>query len=264
MDHNEIENLAAEVREATGQTIPPIDVMKIAQQEGIILAPDDYGEDFDGRIEFHSTKGKFILYYSEVDPRHPETRNRFSIAHELGHYYIPTHRELLLNGQSHFSQAGFICENKLEREADIFSASLILPKSTLDDLTFKRNFLTLRDILKLSVQWQVSATCAAIRYAETTSDCCAVLVSADGEVCYYIPSEDASYRGFNWLGNKSIPRSSATYDASRQQGSNEISEKATDTETWFSERRISCDLWEEAFPLGYTGLVLTMLAFQID
>jgi hypothetical protein len=47
------------------QTSPPVDIFHIAREEGILLAPGHYGEEFDGRIEFHPRKGKFILFYPE-------------------------------------------------------------------------------------------------------------------------------------------------------------------------------------------------------
>jgi hypothetical protein len=133
----------------------------------------------------------------------------------------------------------------------------------LTDLVNRRRFLTLKDIVELASVWQTSATSAAIRYAEFTSEPCAVILSEDGKVCYYIPSEDAAYRGFQWLGRKAIPPGTATSLAAGQEGSAQVFEQASDTETWFSQRKVSYELWEEAFPLGYTGLVLTMLAFEV-
>jgi hypothetical protein len=70
------------------------------------------------------------------------------------------------------------------------------------------------------------------------------------------------YRGFKWRGSRSIPPNSATSKAAINQGSGKVFEnkKETDSSVWFSNRKRECELWEEAFPLGYTGLVLTMLS----
>lgn len=264
MDRDETEATVSEVREAMGQTSPPVDVLKIAKEEGILLARGHYGEGFDGRIEYHQKQGKFLLFYPEVDRTHPHARVRFSIGHELGHYYLPEHRALLECARFHYSKAGFICENHLEREADGFAAALLLPEGVLADLCWRRKFLTLKDILELASEWQTSATCAAVRYAECAGEPCAMVVSAHEEIRYYVPSEDASYRGFRWLGIRKVPRGTATAEAATHQGSGRIFERQSHTEIWFSERRAQCKVWEEAFPLGYTGLVLTMLAFEIE
>jgi len=263
MDRERLEEVASEVRASMGQRKPPIDVLGIAREERILLAPSDYGENFDGRIEYHRKKGKFILFYPASNASHGLARVRFSVAHELGHYYLPAHRELLLGGRFHSSRAGFICDNKLEREADQFAAALLLPDETLADLITRRSFLTLKDLLKLASEWETSATCTAIRYVEYTPEPCAVLLSRGGQILFYVPSEDAAYRGFQYLGHKHVPPNTATSQVIAEPVLGQLTERNVQSEVWFSQRRGSCKLWEEAFPLGYTGLVLTMLAFDL-
>lgn len=58
------------------------------------------------------------------------TRERFTIAHELGHYHIPEHRRALLAGcRSHGSYAGAFdgADSIEEFEADTFAANLLMP-----------------------------------------------------------------------------------------------------------------------------------------
>ena len=263
MDRERQEEIASEVRASMEQRKPPIDVLGIAREEGIFLAPSDYGETFDGRIEYHHKKGKFILFYPASNASHGLARVRFSVAHELGHYYLPAHRELLLGGRFHNSHAGFICDNKLEREADQFAAALLLPDETLADLISRRSFLTLKDLLGLASEWEASATCTVIRYVEYTPEPCAIILSRGGQILFYVSSEDAAYRGFQYLGHKQIPRNTATSQVTAEPVFGPLAERDMHSEVWFSQRRAGCRLWEEAFPLGYTGLVLTMLAFNL-
>lgn len=239
--------------------ILPIDLDKIIREEGDIrVRPANYGKKFDGRIEYIPKRRIFILYHPEdITPR-----VRFSIAHELGHFYIPEHRKLLLAGNSHNSISGFISDKKLEKEADEFAANLLIPQEFLRKLTLKRKFLTLKDLLEIANELQVSATAMVLRYVKTTSDRCAIILSQDGIPKLYWPSEEMGYLGFEWRGRRDIPQNSATAQANQNQGSGEIYERAFDSSYWFSTRKKECDLWEEAFPLGYTGLVLTMLADQ--
>ncbi len=237
----------------------PLDLNRIIQTEGNIRArPSNYGEKFDGRIEYIRKKKIFILYYPDVIT----PRVRFSIGHELGHFYIPEHRKLLLSGISHNSQSGFISDQRLEREADEFSSYLLIPQSHLKKLLWQKEFLTLRDILELSNQYKTSATAMAIRYVNMTPEPCAIILSQDGQQKFYWPSEEMDYRGFKWRGNRNIPLNSATSEASKNQCSGKVYENNNETNSsmWFSTRKKECNLWEEAFPLGYTGLVLTMLS----
>lgn len=264
MDRNQIEELTSNIRKETNTMSAPVNLLNIAKAEEILLAPGCYGEEFNGRIEFHHKKRRFILFHPEIGTNYSSSRIRFSIAHELGHYYMPKHRKLLTRGCSHYSKSGFISENKLEREADFFAASLLLPGDVLTAFCRRKKFFTLKEITELANEWQTSVISAAIRYVQWTSECCAMVLSKDSQVCYYIPSEDAEYRGFKWLGIKKVAPQSTTIKADSQQGSGQFFEQESHTEFWFSNRRANAKLWEEAFPLGYTGLVLTMLTFEVE
>jgi len=46
---------------------------------------------------------------------------RFSIAHELGHYCLEGHPDALLSNGRHYSRAGFVSSDPFEQEADHFS-----------------------------------------------------------------------------------------------------------------------------------------------
>ena len=264
MEHPDIEDLTSEIRKATAQPGPPVDLMAIAKEEGILLAPGNYGDEFDGRIEFHRGPGRFILFYPERRLGRSQRRIRFSVAHELGHYYIPSHRDLLVMGQSHYSKSGFICDNRLEREADFFAAALLLPRTVLKDFCLRKEFYTLKEIVELANEWETSITSAAIRYVQWTPECCGLVLSQDNQIRFYIASDDAAHRGFEWLGRKEVPARTETIKAGCQQGSGQVFEGRSHTETWFSYRRASCKVWEEAFPLGYTRLVLTMLTLEVE
>jgi len=264
MDRNEIEAITSEIRTAMQQQSPPIDIFHIAHEESILLAPGNYGEEFNGRLEYHRKPGKFILFYPNAEENRYPSRVRFSISHELGHYYLPEHRKLLIQEKSHNSKTGFISSNKLEREADFFAASLLLPERVLKKFCSRKKFYTLSELIELANLWQTSATSAVIRYVQWTSEFCAVILSQGSNVLFYLPSEEAAYCGFQWLGKKEISTRSSTIKTSKNQGSGEVFEQGSNTEMWFSDRRASYKLWEEAFPLGYTGLVLTMLTFEVD
>jgi hypothetical protein len=264
MNRGEVETIASKIRNVMNQKSPPVDVFQIAKEEGILLAPGDYGDEFDGRIEFHPKPCKFILFYPNIEKSKYPTRIRFSISHELGHYYLPEHRKFLIHGRFHNSKSGFVLDNELEREADYFAASLLLPENVLKEICARKKFCTLKDLIKLANIWQTSVTSAAIRYVQWASESCAVVLSRNSNVLFYLPSDDAAFRGFQWLGKQKVALRSATVNAHENQGSGNIFEQESNSEMWFSDRQASLKLWEEAFPLGYTGLVVTMLAFEVE
>jgi len=236
-------------------------VFKIAREEGIELAPGNYGEDFSGRIEYHGDVGKFVLFHPDPQRvRHP-ARVRFSIGHELGHYFLDHHRELLIGGAAHNSASDFICEDHLEREADEFAAALLIPGFVMKRRLAKRSFMTLSEVLRLANDCHSSATSAAIRYAKFTREACVVIVSQAGRVLFWIPSEEAGAIGFRYLSSdRRVPGGSPTAMVSGEEG--QLREGTIGSGCWFPDLSREVELWEEASPLGNTCRVLTLLALS--
>ena len=256
-----LENLADGIREVMEERVP-VDPMRIATDEGIILAPGDFGEDFSGRIEYHSNKRVFLLFY----PQKGDTnRIRFSIGHELGHYYIDDHRILLTSGESHNSNAGFICEEKFEREADLFAAALLIPRNYIDIQTQSRGFMTLESVLQMASYCKTSATCAAIRYAQYATEACAAVLSSGGKVTFGISSDEMGALGLKFIKRGTfVPLESPTAKCATNPRVGQIVDGRSQSLGWFANRFKNLDLWEEAIPLGYSGQILTLLATNED
>jgi IrrE N-terminal-like domain len=67
-----------------------------------------------------------IVYAGHIDNPGFE---RFSIAHELGHYFLPGHIDAVLGDSDiHESYAGFESGDRYEVEADHFAAALLMPR----------------------------------------------------------------------------------------------------------------------------------------
>lgn len=128
---------------------PPIDVIKIAGLLGFKVLPFDFPETMSGVIKIEGTK-KIIA----VNKNNHEVRQRFTIAHELGHY---------LSGHSNFShEETFVDPDKKyldprhrdEDEADEFAAELLMPENMLkkDVLENKLDAITLAKKYNVSEQ----------------------------------------------------------------------------------------------------------------
>ena len=251
------ERLAGQVLTDLGLRKTPIDVFEVARREKIKLCPTRSGSDFCGRLEYLPELGRFFLFY----PDHPEAetnpRIRFSVGHELGHYYIDEHRERLMRGEFHSSEAGFICEKELEMQADSFASGILLPERTLSSFmqSKRREFLTLKEVFKLAEQCATSRECAAIRYAKYAEEKCIVVVSRAGSVLYAISSDDAERIALRVKRGGQVPDQSAALRATSSITENEID--GTAWVPWTKVRKLS----EESVALGYGGLVLTLLAY---
>lgn len=236
----------------------PADVLNIIVQEKIILQPLLNCSEKYGRIEFLKDEEIFVIYGAELNPVYENSIIRFSLSHELGHYFIKKHRLLLLKGVSHDSKSGFICDNKLEKEADEFASNLLIPQEYFNQKIKGKKYLNLHEIKDISNECKASLTCSAIKYIKSDVEVCAVVISNDtGDVIKYWPSQSAHNIKLSWLGQKRIPPSSPTYKASQNIGVDNIFEARTFIDSWYSERKVTGEIWEQAYPLGKTGFIIS-------
>lgn len=259
-----IENLANDVRIAYAQTAAPVDLFEIAERESIALVPIENCVGFHGRIEFLRESASFAIYYPDPAFAPNAKRVRFSIGHELGHYFIDEHRDSLVRGQSHNSTPGFICENELEMEADEFAAALLIPGIHIENRLRRRAFMALHEILKMADDWQSSARSATIRYVRYTGEACGMVISKQGRITRYIPSDEAESLGYRFTGLRTVPDASASAVLLKDAAKKEILELETTTKQWFPFLRSEKDLHEESFRLGDTGYILTLLSMESD
>lgn len=254
----QIEALADEVVAAFDLSTVPVDLERIAREENIELAEGEFGEDFHGRIEFLAVVETFVIYHPSIAGKQYQPRVRFSVAHELGHYYIPHHRELLLRGASHYSLEGFYHKNAVEHQADVFAAALLIPTTVLKTRMGRRGFLNLSQILTLSNDCQASAQATAFRYTRFTGEPHLAVVSENGKVLYSFSSAEARLFGFGGLRDKRAPDGSPTLKAMTSNG---IVEDKTEGDCWFPDRGCNAELWEEATRLGNSSRVITLLSW---
>jgi Zn-dependent peptidase ImmA (M78 family) len=170
----------------------------------------------------------------------------------------------LVAGKSHNSTPGFICDNELEVEADEFAAALLIPRAHIEQRLQRRSFMTLAEILKMGDDWQSSARSATIRYVRYTGEACAMVISKQGKLTKYIPSDEAEALGFRFTGLKVAPQGSAAIQLYNDSSKRNIEQVHITTKTWFPYLNGERDLDEEAFRLGDTGYVLSLLSMPAE
>ncbi|MDD2241390.1 MAG: ImmA/IrrE family metallo-endopeptidase [Kiritimatiellae bacterium] len=257
-----IETLCEDIRKTLGCTALPVDPKAIAQQERILLEPDDYGNGFDGRIEFLLPERLFVIYYQAEYVQVSEVRVRFSLAHELGHFYIDSHREALCQGYAHDSEQGLMADKQREREADSFAASLLIPRNELDRRMGSMRFMDMGQIVQMADDLQVSVPAAAIRYFGYAEEKCAVILSKDGKVKCHLPSDSMREIGLAFMKpGTQLPPKSAARRLLQTESSREIQGIESTTNEWYPQRTYNTlPLYEDSFSLGYDGRVLTLLS----
>jgi hypothetical protein len=260
----EIEAQAASILKELGLYRLPVDPFEIARMEGIKFSPGAYNGCFDARLEFHREKQLFFCFYADERTGRTEGRIRFTIGHELGHFYLEEHRRYLTAGYWHGSQTGFVSDNRLEREADRFSAGLLMPAELFRAQVhrFRQRVCTLKDIMTLADRLKVSITATAIRYCELDIEASSVILSRNGRVLFHVPSYDMKSLGFGFIKKGSaIPMASRTAQLLKGDSREPVGGE-TEGEVWYESR--SGTLWEEATRLGATDLVLTYLTHEAE
>lgn len=86
---DEIALAAEEVLRALKLWKLPVDPFAIIREEKILLAPGAYDEGFGARIEYFPPHKQFGIFYRQSG--RTSGRIRFSLSHELGHFYLPEH-----------------------------------------------------------------------------------------------------------------------------------------------------------------------------
>jgi hypothetical protein len=260
---SEITELAAEVA-VTYSSENRVSPVKILKEKKIPLVVGHYGDAFDGLLE--CVNGRFFVHCNLDRENAPESaRGRFTIAHELGHYFIDEHRNSLASGKvkPHGSFADKpIADLQVEREANLFASFLLMPQNRFSQV-IKGQKPGLAVIEKVAQEFDVSFTCAAIRFASHEVFPCAVFKWSDDGFAWKWCSRTFWEAGFRKSIEDSgrIPEDSATGECMAK-----ASGKAQSTTTasfWFpwvnSGSQKDVLLREEAVSLGRFG-VLTILS----
>lgn len=215
----------------------PVDLLEIMRFEEIDHVTIERAKDHFGRIEFLQDVGAFVVYSAPFDNSYSDNIKRFSLAHELGHYFLELHRTLLVRGNSHNASDQFYHEEKFEQEADEFAGKLLIPPNYLMKKIGTKNSLTLDDLKNIATECQTSLTCAVMRYISENIEPCALILSSKNNSIYYNPSQKAIELGFKWwngIKTKTFPPESATDKAQQNIGCDKIYERYSNTHIWYS------------------------------
>lgn len=199
-----IKDLAEFIALQHGDKITPIN--SIAENEGLPLVYDAYEKGtFDGMTVY--SDGHFYIHLNTDNGNHEGSeRGRFTLAHELGHYFIDTHRIGLKSGllEPHPSLTNTKQFNSIEREADYFASCLLMPESRFKQDIFRKKF-SFELLDQLCKEYKVSRTACAFRFAEVGNHPIMIVYSENGEVKWKHESDDFPHKYL--LSGKKVPAS---------------------------------------------------------
>jgi len=244
------------------------DFAKIAKSENITLIYDHYEKSFEGLTICEN--GKFFIHidldsFSDID----SGRARFTIAHELGHALIDSHRLGLLTNdlEPHISE--YLLGNQrmeVELEADYFASCLLMPanqfKSKCNSFSDKFSFSVisyLQDIFK------TSELATILRYAEVGPKAVFFTFNIDDSVKWYRKGKLFPDWAFKFKVHGNVPKGTIINDVFNN-GSTHIGEiRKVDRDDWFfvnDDEYGDYELYEQCHHLTSYDQIVSMLWFE--
>lgn len=132
MTYAQIEKLAQKTFEQSGGIVPA-DMIKVAKMFEIevfaVHMQETIGANPSGILVQHDKKFNILINIDEA-----LTRQRFTIAHELGHFLIHKGQQFVdeFTAGETFYRDG--TENKIEKEANYFAACLLMPADKVEEI----------------------------------------------------------------------------------------------------------------------------------
>ena len=187
----------------------PIDVDDLAQRCRIPVHECELTSALGLLLRVRDKEG--ILLANGQDPR----QRRFTLAHELGHACIPSHRKknaLLCDVDD---VRGHDLRHEVEREANQFAAELLAPRKLVWPM-IDRGAISIRTASAVGQRFDISLTAAAIRLADLSRYRSAVVLSDGDRVRWSIRRNGFPF-GLPGYGDP-IPAETAAADVSRGKG----------------------------------------------
>jgi IrrE N-terminal-like domain len=243
-----------------GITTLPVDPFAIARSRDIEVKPKpDTAGGASGMLLRHGNAFG-ILYATHIAS---EGFQRFSVGHELGHYFLEGHIDHVLPMDGvHTSHAGFVSADPYELEADQFAAGLLMPSDPFKRALGPRD-AGLGAIESLAELCKTSLTATAIRYAELTEDAVAIVISTGPTIDFCFMSQTIkSLPLLSWL-RKGMPVPQGTVTAklnanARRIDDGERGEADIDVTDWLGGSH-SARAIEQVVGLGNYGKTLTVI-----
>jgi Zn-dependent peptidase ImmA (M78 family) len=236
----------------------------IAESEGIEVYYDDYEDDFDGMLVCDED-GNFHIHINITRGNTPGSRRgRFSLAHELAHYFIDEQRIHLSSGQDapHGSVHDFEHNDAAEEEADYFAGCLLMPVQSFRSVPAARKF-SLDTILKLSNTFKTSVLATTIRFAECgTHEICAV-ISRDNIFKWFVKSKDFPNWAFRCRVGQPVPPTTVAGEFFNKRDAKYTGVEDVDPDDWFfANWERPTQMHEQCYYSESYGYVISLIWFD--
>lgn len=240
----------------------PVDVVNVAKEISKQICPESpideiLGEEldgFEGLLKANKSRTKWLIVYNtSVLPG----RQRFTLAHEFGHYILHRNHQSLFACNQDDSEWD-TQQRRIEPEADLFASTLLMP---LDDFRAQVAGKEISfDLLgHCANRYGVSLTAAILRWLEIT-DKRAILVASRDDHLLWASSNRHAFRSRAYFATRKhtipVPEGSTIHSLNRFSVNQYEVVKAN---IWFPEEPDSVQLTEMSLISDQYDFTLTLL-----
>ena len=156
---SEIRQKAQRVLSENGVESSPVDIFGLIENEGIRILSEEMEDDHSGFLLVENGNATVA-----INSTHHSNRQRFTAAHELGHYFLHTQGKdgLFVDKAFKRSAVSSTGEDKMEIEANRFAAEVLMPKKVIEEKVGD-NEITDLDVYRLANEFQVSDQAMTLR-----------------------------------------------------------------------------------------------------
>lgn len=248
---------------------------KIANFEDMPVHYDNYENAFDGMLLYDTESSDFHIHIN-IDNGNKENskRGRFTLAHELGHFFLDEHRLGLKYGllEPHASFHNLNQKTLIEEEADYFAGCLLMPTIKFKNYSseYKRrtgkkdfSFDTLKD---LSESFQTSILSTLIRFGEVGTHEIFAIISKDNIVKWYVKSIDFPIWTWKFRIGEPVPQITVAGEYYNFENRKFTTVEKLDADDWFKppkdDQRAGRQMYEQCFYSESYGYVVSLLWFD--
>lgn len=248
----------------TFMTTGKIDLQAICEDEGISIIVDNYQDYFDGILVWDGIR--FHIHLNSNKGNLPSSkRGRFTLAHELAHYFIESHREGIKSGNIplHGSNISLSHSDKMETEADFFAANLLMPADKLRALTSRRKF-SMDIIVEVSAVFEVSLTAALLRFKEVGTHEIMIVFSQNNQVKWSFRSHDFPKLANRFKRGDPVPPTTVAGESFIKSNAQYTGVEQIDLEDWFEYRgwEPGRKLYEQCFYSDIFSYAVSLIWFE--
>lgn len=231
------------------EEVVPLDVDDLARRCGITVAEETINSFLGLWLRVGSVEGIIL------DKRQGHARRRFTLAHELGHSCIPTHRKSASLRCLAVDLSGKDSGSTVEAQANEFAAELLAPRKLVAPL-LKTGALSLAKAEEIADRFEISLTCAARCVIEHGAQPAALVLTEGGQVSWCVRRHGFPY-GLPGNGDRVPPDTMAHFVEHGEDGSR--APRQVSSTAWLPMISARFTVMESAIRLGSLGQVISLL-----